>query len=95
MFWHYFKKPKQGAVYNVGGGVKVNCSILEAINLIQKITNKKMKIKYSKKNRTGDHKWWVSNTSKFERDFPNWKLKYDLKKILIEIINHYKNLNNQ
>ncbi len=93
MFWHYFKKPKHGAVYNVGGGPKVNCSILEAINLIQKITNKKMKIKYSNKNRTGDHIWWVSDTSKFEKDFPNWKLKYNLKKILIEIINHYQNIN--
>lgn len=91
IFWHYFKKPKQGEVYNVGGGPKINCSILEAINLLQKITNKKMKIKYSNKNRIGDHIWWVSDTSKFEKDFPSWKLKYDLKKILIEIVNHYKN----
>ena len=66
MFWHYFKKPKQGEVYNVGGGTKINCSILEAINIIQEISNKKMKIKYSSKNRTGDHIWWVSDTSKFK-----------------------------
>jgi len=93
MFWHYLKKPKQGEVYNVGGGTKINCSILEAINIIQKISNKKMKIKYSSKNRTGDHIWWVSDTSKFKKDFPNWKLKYNLKKILIEIFNHYQNIN--
>ena len=87
MFWEFIKKPSKGEVYNVGGGVKNSCSILEAVNLIEKILKKKMKIKISKTNRIGDHIWYASNLNKFKKNYPKWKMKYDLKKIIIEIIN--------
>jgi CDP-paratose 2-epimerase len=32
-FWQFFKNPRIGAVYNIGGGRHANCSILEAIAL--------------------------------------------------------------
>ena len=40
MFWHFFKNPRIGEVYNVGGSRYSNCSLLEAIDKVQKITNK-------------------------------------------------------
>ncbi len=94
MFWHFFKKPRKGEVYNVGGGVKNNCSILEAIKASEDIANKKMKLKYSSKNRIGDHIWWVSDISKFRKHFPDWEFKYNLTKILKEIFTHYQNNKN-
>ena len=42
-FWNYFKKPKAGEVYNIGGGRKSNCSIIEAINYVELLTNIKVK----------------------------------------------------
>ena len=33
-FWEFFKKPRSGEIYNMGGGRKSNCSILEAFNII-------------------------------------------------------------
>ena len=54
-FWNFFKKPRVGEVYNIGGGRKSNCSIIEAISIVQNIIQKKIKIKYKKKNRVGDH----------------------------------------
>src|SRR6185436_10968643 len=34
-FWQFFRKPKPGAVYNIGGSRHSNCSMLEAIDLIE------------------------------------------------------------
>lgn len=86
MIWEFIKKPSRGEVYNVGGGIKNSCSILEAINLIENITKKKMKYKIIKQNRIGDHIWYITNLKKFKKSYPNWKLKYSLKKIISEIV---------
>ena len=41
-FWEFYKKPKKGEVYNIGGGRYSNCSVIEALNLIEKITKKRI-----------------------------------------------------
>lgn len=89
-FWEFFKKPKKGEVYNIGGGFKNSCSILEVIKLVEKNINKKIKIKYQKISRTGDHKWWITNNQKFCRDYKKFKFKYNLKKTVTEIIKSIK-----
>tara|TARA_B100001093_G_C26824773_1_gene1013506 strand:+ start:692 stop:1744 length:1053 start_codon:yes stop_codon:yes gene_type:complete len=89
-FWEFYKKPKKGAVYNIGGGRYSNCSIIEALDLIEKIEKIKIKRKFISKNRTGDHKWYISDNSKFKKDYPNWKQKYNTKKIIKELILSYK-----
>ncbi len=48
-FWEYFKKPRAGEIYNMGGGRKSNCSILEAFNIIENLTNISTKRKIKKK----------------------------------------------
>ena len=90
-FWEFYKNPKKGEIYNIGGGTYSNCSILEAINIIEKITKLKIKIKYDNKNRIGDHIWYVSDLKKFKKDFPNWKQKYNSFKIIKELIETNKN----
>ncbi len=88
-FWEIFKKPKFSAVYNMGGGRYSNCSIIEAIQLIEKITNFKIKLKYINKSRLGDHKWYITDLTKFTNDYPNWKITYDTTSILKEILFNY------
>jgi len=90
MFWMFYKNPKQGEVYNVGGGRHSNCSILEAIELIEKKLGYKMKIKYKNLPRVGDHKWWISDTSKFKKHFPKWKYLHNIENIIDQIINSEK-----
>ena len=85
-FWEYYKKPRKGEVYNIGGGRFSNCSILEAIELIEKLTNIKIKKNILKKPRVGDHVWYISNLKKFKIHYPNWKQKYNTKKIIEELI---------
>ncbi len=85
-FWEFYKKPKFGEVYNTGGGKHSNCSVLEAIHLVQKKTKIKMNYKILKNNRIGDHIWWISDLTKFRKDYKNWKFKYNLEQIIDEII---------
>jgi CDP-paratose 2-epimerase len=85
-FWEYYKKPKYGEVYNVGGGRFSNCSIIEALNEVEKITNTKIKRKILRQNRVGDHIWYISSMKKFKRDYPKWKQKNSTKKIIKELV---------
>ena len=85
MFWHFYQNPKQGEVYNAGGGRHSNCSMAEAIELCEKITGKPMNYEYSETNRVGDHIWWISDVSKFKSHYPAWNWKYDINDILTQI----------
>ena len=90
-FWEFYKKPKKGKVYNAGGGRYSNCSIIEALNKVQKITGIRIKKKIIKQNRTGDHIWYVTNMKKFKKDYPGWKQKYSTEKIIKELIVQFSN----
>ena len=85
-FWEFFKKPKYGEVYNIGGGRFSNCSILEAISEVEDYKNIEINRKSIKTNRVGDHIWYISNTNKFKKDYPKWKQKYNTRKIIRELI---------
>ncbi len=88
-FWQFYKKPKIGAIYNIGGGRYSNCSILEALNTIEEFKNIKIKKKILKNNRVGDHIWYITNNKKFKKDYPLWKQKYNTKKIIKELIEQF------
>ena len=85
MFWHFYLKPRVGEVYNAGGGRFANCSMIEAIELCEKITGNKMDYKYTDNNRKGDHIWYVSDLSHFKDHFPGWEYKYNLELTLNQI----------
>lgn len=85
-FEQFYLNPRPGEVYNIGGGTHSNCSVLEAIELIQSITGKPKNYTISDQVRTGDHKWWISDVSKFKNHYPNWNYKYDLIDIIKDIL---------
>lgn len=85
MFWHFYLNPKQGEVYNAGGGRFSNCSMQEAIKLCEEITGNKLSHSYVDNNRIGDHIWYISDLSKFKIQYAEWSWKYDLKSTLIEM----------
>lgn len=91
MFWHYYRSPvKFGEAYNAGGSRYSNCSMLEAIEMCEKITGKKMNYQYTDSNRSGDHIWYISDVNKFKKDFPGWNYKYSLEATLIQIFENLK-----
>ncbi len=85
MFWHYYRNPRKGEVYNAGGGRHSNCSMLEAITLIEKISGSRIDWSYSDTNRIGDHVWWISDMRKFREHYPEWEYKFDLNSIIASI----------
>ncbi len=44
-----------------------------------------MKTSYSDKARIGDHIWYISDTRRFETDYPGWSYAHDLKSILKDL----------
>lgn len=84
-FNEFRKNARSGEVYNIGGSRFSNCSMLEAIRLCEEISGNKMKISYREKARIGDHMWWVSDVSKFQRHYPAWELTRSIRDILSSI----------
>src|ERR1700691_979819 len=60
----FLEAPRRGEVYNLGGGRQNSCSILEAFDLIEGISGKRMQYKYEERNREGDHICYISNLAK-------------------------------
>lgn len=87
-FWHVFQSPPSGVVYNIGGGRESNCSLREAIALCEEITGRKLHTTAIETPRRGDHRWWISDTRRFESDYPGWHRTCDIPAILTEI-HHY------
>jgi CDP-paratose 2-epimerase len=85
LFWHFFRNPKQGEAYNVGGGRFSNCSMIEGIRLCESITGNKMDLTYSEESRIGDHIWYISDMTKFKKQYPEWSWKYNLEDILSQM----------
>ncbi|MBU1727414.1 MAG: NAD-dependent epimerase/dehydratase family protein [Candidatus Omnitrophica bacterium] len=77
-FYHFFKDPRCGEVYNIGGSRFANVSVLEAIEMCEKLSGKKFSYEYFETNRIGDHIWWISDVSKFKTHYPGWDFKYGI-----------------
>lgn len=81
-FHEFFKNPRSGEVYNIGGGRFSNCSMMEAITACEAITGRTFQYDYVDENRRGDHIWWISDLSHFQEHYPQWKQQYDVRGIL-------------
>jgi CDP-paratose 2-epimerase len=64
---------------------KGSISILEAFQLIEKISGKAMEYKYSDQNRKGDHICYISDLSKMQRHYSKWGITKDLRTMFMEI----------
>lgn len=86
----FFQAPRISEVYNIGGGRHSNCSMIEAITSCEEIVGHKMDWSYAEQNRMGDHIWWVSDLTRFQSHYPDWKLEYNVPQILQEIYDFNK-----
>ena len=81
----FYRNPRCGEVYNIGGGRDNSCSILEAFERIAAISGKKMQYEYVDKNREGDHICYISDLRKMYAHYPDWRLTKSLDDIFQEI----------
>jgi len=84
-FDEFARAPRIGEVYNIGGGRFSNASVLEAIEIAQEIAGRELEWSYEETNRIGDHIWWIGDNGRFEAHYPEWRLEYDVRRILEEI----------
>jgi CDP-paratose 2-epimerase len=84
-FWHFSLAPRAGEVYNIGGGPVSNCSMLEAIAAVERLTARPLQWSYNEGHRPGDHIWWVSDIRKFQAHYPDWRLTYTFDRLVEEI----------
>lgn len=84
LFVEFFKAPKCGEVYNLGGGRQNSASILETIDLLDKM-GFSVHYRYNPANRLGDHICYITDLKKLHSHFPGWKIENGLQKIVTEI----------
>jgi CDP-paratose 2-epimerase len=87
-FEAFRQAPRAGAVYNIGGGRYSHCSMLEAIALCEEVAGRSLDWTPADEARMGDHRWWISDLTEFQRDYPDWQPRYDLAATLREIHDH-------
>jgi CDP-paratose 2-epimerase len=80
-----YSAPRVAGVYNMGGSRFSNCSMIEAIRLCEEIAGRNLDWTYAEANRIGDHIWYISDTTRFRSDYPDWKQRYDLRSLLEDI----------
>ena len=85
LFLEFYKAPRCGEVYNMGGGRRNSVSILETIDILAGM-GYPLKYVYKDANRVGDHICYISDLTKIHQHFPNWKQQYDLPRIIQEIV---------
>lgn len=84
-FWEVIQAPRGAQTYNIGGGRKANCSILEAVSILEELTGQPMNLEPCDEPRVGDHKWWISDTRRFESHYPDWSLSYGLRDTITDV----------
>ena len=90
LMYEFWKSPRSGEVYNLGGGKDNSCSILEAFDIIASVTGQPLKWRYVEENRTGDHICYYSDLRKLLSHFPNWSITKPLPTIIQEIASSWK-----
>ncbi len=84
-FAAFHANPRAGAVYNLGGGRDSNVSMLEAIELCQRIAGRPLDYALADRARIGDHRWWITDLENFRRDYPQWSLTVGIEQVVREI----------
>jgi CDP-paratose 2-epimerase len=79
-------KPRPGEVYNMGGGRANSVSVLEAIDMIERASGKKISWEYVDQARLGDHVCYITDLGKFKSHYPGWSVTKPLDRTIEEMV---------
>jgi CDP-paratose 2-epimerase len=85
LFLCFFRHPRCGEVYNLGGGRENSISILETIDLLREL-GFGLQWAYKDEPRVGDHICYITDLFKIRKDFPEWAIEHDLRRTVTEIV---------
>lgn len=83
-----FYQNRKSGIYNIGGGSKTAISLIECIELLKKITGKKIKVNFCP-DRLGDLRYFVCDISKAKKNL-NWEPKILPKEGISNLVNWIK-----
>jgi len=81
----WLDRPVSG-VYNMGGGVDNSISVREAVEYLRSDKGLSFAVDWTGPPRLGDHVWWITDTSRFEADYPGWRRTRSVREILDEMV---------
>ena len=87
-FASFIEHPRCAAVYNLGGGRENSISVLEAITAFERLMRRPLDCEYVDQNREGDHICYLTDLSRLQHDYPNWRIERTLDDILQELAEH-------
>ena len=88
LFLEFYRNPRCGEVYNLGGGRKNSLSILETIDILSEM-GYPLRHKYVGENRIGDHICYISDLSKIRAHFPQWSQEFGIRAIMEQIVERH------
>jgi CDP-paratose 2-epimerase len=88
IFLEFYRAPRPGEVYNLGGGRRNSVSILETIQSLREM-GFNLNYQLRQEGRIGDHICYISDLAKVRSHYPGWQPKHDLSAILSSIVNQY------
>ena len=91
--WQFIQDPRPGEVYNLGGGKSNAASLIECVELTEKVSGKSLQTTCCEDARVGDHICYYSDLTKLKTHYPEWGLTYSLKDIVEEIVAAVKSRN--
>jgi len=85
LFLEFYRRPRPGEVYNMGGGRANSLSILETVDRLAHMGHR-LDYTYEDSARVGDHICYISDLSKIRAHFPGWTMQYTLDRMLEEMV---------
>ena len=85
LFLEFYKHPRCGEVYNLGGGRENSMSVLETIRFLENI-GFPLRYKYTEEPRRGDHICYITDLTKIRSHFPKWELRFGITSIIEQIV---------
>lgn len=78
----------EGRIYNIGGGPENTLSLLELVEMVEKLTGRRFEVSFDAP-RPGDQLYYVTNYGKFQHD-TGWKAEITPEKTLHQIYDFWK-----
>jgi CDP-paratose 2-epimerase len=82
----FYREPRPGEVYNLGGGRENAASILELLDRLGQLCGRRIEHTYVDQPRVGDHIVYITNLAKLRAHFPGWELSYSLDRIVDDLL---------
>jgi CDP-paratose 2-epimerase len=85
-FEAFFRNPRPGEVYNLGGGRANAASLLELLDRVGQACGRTVPTTYEPFPRVGDHICYISNLAKLRAHCPDWTLTRGLDDIIDDVV---------